>query len=315
MRRGRNRRGWGGRSCGQPRPIFSHVGADLLSGPHPNVATGAKLRNEVLVVQGIEAELAFAQFMLGDEGFDLCKESVHTMLVGEISPIVNPYRGIFRESPRGRFPCDISPMSEIATIRREIEQAMKDKGFSRRSLSKAADLSESAVRDLLTRTDNPGISTLRKIAEALEMPTDLLTGAGLTVPILGNIGAGGEVIFATDPDIELNSIADLPTVPRPPLVTGRLMALAVVGSSMLPKYEDGDVVYVRRDHEGILPGYLNRYCAIRTAEGGTFLKVLSPGSESERYTLRSLNAPDMENVEVVWASPVLFVMPKQADLH
>jgi phage repressor protein C with HTH and peptisase S24 domain len=188
---------------------------------------------------------------------------------------------------------------------------MKAKGFSKRSLSKAAELSESAVRDLLTRTDNPGIGTLTKIAEALEMPVDRLTGAGLTVPILGNIGAGGEVIFATDPDIELNGDNEFPSVPRPPLVTGRLMALQVVGSSMLPKYEDGDIIYVRRDHEGLLPTYLNRYCAVRTGDGGTFLKVLSPGSEAGRYTLRSLNAPDMENVEVVWASPVLFVMPKQ----
>lgn len=231
--------------------------------------------------------------------------------MGEISPVVKPVPGIFRESRWQRFPCDISPMPEIDTIRREIESAMKAKGFSKRSLSKAAELSESAVRDLLTRTDNPGIGTLTKIAEALEMPVDRLTGAGLTVPILGNIGAGGEVIFATDPDIELNGDNDLPTVPRPPLVTGRLMALQVVGSSMLPKYEDGDIIYVRRDHEGLLPTYLNRYCAVRTGDGGTFLKVLSPGSEAGRYTLRSLNAPDMENVEVVWASPVLFVMPKQ----
>jgi phage repressor protein C with HTH and peptisase S24 domain len=233
------------------------------------------------------------------------------MLVGEISPAVKPGPGIFRESRWQRLPCDISPMPEIDTIRREIESAMKAKGFSKRSLSKAAELSESAVRDLLTRTDNPGIGTLTKIAEALEMPVDRLTGAGLTVPILGNIGAGGEVIFATDPDIELNGDNEFPSVPRPPLVTGRLMALQVVGSSMLPKYEDGDIIYVRRDHEGLLPTYLNRYCAVRTGDGGTFLKVLSPGSEAGRYTLRSLNAPDMENVEVVWASPVLFVMPKQ----
>jgi repressor LexA len=202
-------------------------------------------------------------------------------------------------------------MPEIDRIRAEIERAMKDKGFSRRSLSKAAELSESAVRDLLTRTDNPGIGTLTKVAEALELPVDQLTGAGLTVPVLGKIGAGGEVIFETDPDKEVNDPESFPTVPRPPLLTGRLMALAVNGSSMLPKYEDGDIIYVRRDHEGILPAYLNRYCAVRTADGGTYLKILSPGSEAGRYTLRSLNAPDMENVEVEWASPVVMVMPKQ----
>ncbi len=140
------------------------------------------------------------------------------------------------------------------------------------------------------------------------MPVDQLTGAGLTVPVLGNIGAGGEVVFSADPDTELNDIDDLPRVPRPPLVIGRLMALQVVGSSMLPKYESGEIVYVRRDHDGILPAYLNRYCAVRTADGGTWLKVLSPGSQAGRYTLRSLNAPDMENVEVEWASPVIFTM-------
>lgn len=186
---------------------------------------------------------------------------------------------------------------------------MVEKGFSRRSLSKAADLSESAVRDLLTRTDNPGIGTLKRIAEALEMPVDQLTGYAIMVPVLGNIGAGGEVLFSTDPEIELADYDAFPKVPRPPLIAGRLMALRVVGSSMLPKYEDGDVIYVRRDHDGILPKYLNRYCAVRTADGGTYLKILSPGSEAGRYTLRSLNAPDMENVEVEWASPVLFVMP------
>lgn len=215
-------------------------------------------------------------------------------------------RGIFRESRYGRIPCDISPMADIDLIRETIEREMKAKGFSRRSLSKAADLSESAIRDLLTRTDNPGIGTLIKVAEALTMPVDALTGAALRVPVLGRIGAGGAVLFSEELDE-----SELPTVPRPPMVAGRLMALEVVGSSMLPKYDPGDVVYVRRDHDGILPSYLGKYCAVRTADGGTFLKILTAGSEPERYTLRSLNAEDMVNVEVLWASPVLFVQPVQ----
>lgn len=225
---------------------------------------------------------------------------------GKYPKLSSPERGIFRESRYERVQCDISPMPDIDLIREKIEREMKAKGFSRRSLSKAADLSESAVRDLLTRTDNPGIGTLRRIARALEMPVDELTGAGLTVPVLGRIGAGGAVLFSEEVGEH-----DLPTVPRPPLVAGRLMALEVVGSSMLPKYEAGDIIYVRRDHDGILECYLNRYCAVRTMDGGTFLKILTKGDSEGRYTLRSLNAEDMTNVEVVWASPVLFVMPRQ----
>lgn len=225
---------------------------------------------------------------------------------GIFPPKAIPHQGIFRESRWGLVLCDISPVHDIQEIRRVIERGMEAKGFSRRSLSSAAKLSESAIRDLLTRTDNPGIGTLRRVAEALEMPVDALTGAGVTVPVLGKIGAGGEVLFSDEFDE-----ADLPTVPRPPLAVGRLMALEVVGSSMLPKYEAGDIIYVRRDHDGVLPSYLNRYCAVRTSEGGTFLKFLAPGSEPDKYTLRSLNAEDMADVEIEWASPVLFVMPKQ----
>lgn len=232
--------------------------------------------------------------------------------LGDNSPIVNTYRGIFRESHNPDRMCDTSRMSEIDAIRDMIETAMTEKGFSRRSLSAKAGLSESAIRDLLTRVDNPGIGTLRKIAEALEMPSDQLTGAGLKVPVLGKIGAGGEVLYYVDPDDEINGV-DIQYVPRPPLAQGRLIALEVVGSSMLPKYEEGDIIYIRRDHDGIMPSYLNKYCAVRTSDGGTYLKILATGSQAGRYTLRSLNAPDMENVEVIWAAKVAFVMPRDSD--
>lgn len=232
--------------------------------------------------------------------------------MGEQSPSVNNKCGKFSESHDIDDAWYVPHMSEIEIIRQKIEAAMTEKGLSRRALSGKAGLSESAIRDLLTRVDNPGIGTLRKIADALEMPTDQLTGAGLQVPIVGKIGAGGEILYYIDPDDEING-HDIQYVPRPPLAYGKLMALEVVGSSMLPKYEEGDIIYVRRDHDGILPTYLNKYCAVRTADGGTYIKILAAGSQAGRFTLRSLNAPDMENVEVIWASKVAFVMPRDSD--
>lgn len=289
--------------------VGGHEAPNTLDSVQAWAASGAHIRDKILVVEGHHPELALGQPMSFEERGDFIEKRDHAPLVGEISPTVNRGRGIFRESPRGLVPCDTVPMGDIHAIREAIEREMKLKGFSRRSLSTAAGLSESAVRDLLTRTSNPGIDTLRKVAEAMEMPVDALTGAGLTVPVLGKIGAGGQILFATDFVEE----GELPSAPRPPLVVGRLMALEVVGSSMLPKYEAGDIVYVRRDHEGVLPTYVGKYCAVRTLDGGTFLKLLGAGSEPGRYTLRSLNAEDMADVEIEWASPVLFVMPKQPD--
>lgn len=192
---------------------------------------------------------------------------------------------------------------DIRAIREAIEREMKAKGFTRRSLSIAAGLSQTGVRDVLERTDNPGIGTLHRIAEALQVPVESINGSA-TVPLEGEIGAGGLIAYFKED-------AEARFVPRPPLAPGPLMALCVSGESMLPKYEAGDIIYIRRDHEGVLPEYLGRYCAVHVTDGGTYLKILAPGSAPGRFTLRSLNAADMENVEVVWAAPVLFVMPKR----
>jgi len=232
--------------------------------------------------------------------------SMATHHMWEISPSQLPPAGIFRDSPVFTLPCDISHMAsrpDIESIRKTIVKEMEAKGFSRRSLSIKAGLSQTAVRDVLERTDNPGIGTLHKIAEALDLPVESINGAA-SVPLLGEVGAGGLVAyFKEDHEVEV--------VPRPPLAPGPLMALSVSGDSMLPKYEPGDVIYIRRDHEGVIPAYIGRYCAVHLSDGGTYLKILAAGSKAGCYTLRSLNAADMENVEVVWASPVLFVMPRR----
>lgn len=216
-------------------------------------------------------------------------------------------RGIFRVSRAAFVPCDISRMAEaldIDGIRQRISDEMVRKGFSRRGLAKEAGVGQTSIRDLFERTDNPGIGTLHRIAEAIEIPLEDIIGAA-SVPLLGTIGAGGQIAFFKD-DHEFE------TVPRPPLSPGPLMALSVSGDSMLPKYEPGDIIYVRRDHDGVLPAYIGNYCAVHTTDGGTYLKILAQGSELGRYTLRSLNAADMENVEVVWAAPVLFIMPRRS---
>lgn len=223
----------------------------------------------------------------------------------DISPSQAPSRGKFRGYHDWLIRHSISHMAskvDIATIRDTIMREMERKGFSRRSLSLKAGLSQTAVRDLLERTDNPGIGTLHKVAEALEVPVESINGSQ-RVLLGGEIGAGGVIAyFKDDHEVEY--------VPRPPLAPGPLMAFRVSGESMLPKYEPGDIIYIRRDHEGVLPNYLGRYCAVHLSDGGTYLKMLAPGTEAGRFTLRSLNAADMENVEVVWASPVQFVMPR-----
>ena len=192
-------------------------------------------------------------------------------------------------------------VTSIQEVREALRRAMGVKGARNKPLAKLAGVGETVVRDFLDKGVEPRVGTLIKIADALEIPASSLFGP--QVPVLGKVGAGGSVLFEETDEPEL--------VDRPPGAVGRLMALRVTGESMLPVYRDGDIVYVARDHEGVLPEYIGEECVVHTYEGGTFLKTLALGSQPNRYTLRSFNAADMENVELIWASRVEFVMKRK----
>lgn len=191
---------------------------------------------------------------------------------------------------------------DMSAFRARLQRLMDQRDIKRKPLARGAGLGETAIRDIFDeKRKDVRVGTLVRLASFFDMSVDdLLEDPDL--PIAGKVGAGGTILF------EAEEMYDGPKVPRPPGAYGRILALEVVGVSMLPKYEDGDVVYVNRDIEGIPPNAIGDYCAVRTADGATFLKILAKGSEPGRYTLRSLNAPDMENEEVVWAAPVLWVM-------
>lgn len=195
---------------------------------------------------------------------------------------------------------------DIADLRSRIEKTMTEKGFTRRGLSLQAGLSATAIKDLINRVDNPGIATLHKIAGALDVSFDHLVG-GSEVPLIGDVGIGGEILIFNNPEHEFELVS------RPPNSYGDIVALRVLGNSMLPKYDPGDIIYIDRNHGDDPLKYKGRHCAVRLTDGKTYLKILSAGTVEGKFTLRSLNAADMENMEVVWASPVLFIEPYCSD--
>lgn len=192
---------------------------------------------------------------------------------------------------------------DIETVRENLRRAMRARDARPTTLSLQVGKNRTLVRDLLERSNDVQLSTLTRLASALEVPVgDLL--AAPRVPIAGYIGAGGTIVF--------EDLGHSETVMRPPGISGSLVALAVRGSSMLPKYRDGDIIYIQRTHDGILPEYIGEDCAVRLVSGETYIKQLMAGSEDGRFTLLSLNADPMENVEVEWATLVRFVMPARS---
>ena len=192
---------------------------------------------------------------------------------------------------------------EVSRVKEALRRLMERRGIKAKPLSKKAGLGETFVRDLFEReTQDLKLGNLRKLAGALDVSIeDLIGGAG--VPIVGRVGAGASVIFEEAP------FGDVPTLPG---IGDPLEALEVDGTSMLPRYSAGDVIYISRTRDGVDPEIVGDFCVARVTTGETLVKQLARGSRPGFWTLRSLNAEDIEDVELEWATPIIFVLPRAA---
>jgi DNA-binding Xre family transcriptional regulator len=204
------------------------------------------------------------------------------------------------------FACDKAHMPEpyeVDRVKAELKRLMDLKGIKAKPLSKKAGLGDTAVRDIFEREGaDMKVGTLHALAAALDVTLDDIVGAA-GVSIVGRIGAGGNVIYSEGP---------LGDAPRPPGLTIKVEALEVDGSSMLPRYSSGDVVYIAREHDGVVEEDIGEFCAVRLTSGETYVKQLAHGSRPGFFTLRSLNAEDILDVEIEWATPIVFVLPRVA---
>lgn len=122
------------------------------------------------------------------------------------------------------------------------------------------------------------------------------------VPIVGYVGAGAEV----HPVDDYPKGQGMTEVEAPPGEDREIVAIAVKGDSMWPAYKDGDVIFYTRN--GVSTECcIGKECIVAIEEGPTMLKTVTRGSQAERYTLNSYNAPPRENEKLSWASPVLWV--------
>ncbi len=142
---------------------------------------------------------------------------------------------------------------------------------------------------------------LRKLAKALTCrPVDLvpeLARGGLTVPLVGYVGAGEQVFNFDDGNLEQID---------PPPGAERACVVRVRGDSMWPAYREGDLIFYEPENF-VAERCLYRDCVVQVLDGPTYIKRLLPGPEPGTYTLSSYRAPEILGVTVRWAAPVIWV--------
>lgn len=202
----------------------------------------------------------------------------------------------------------MSDSPDIEAIRLSLRFHMERTGLKGKALSKAAGLNESAVRDIFGKVADPRISTLLALAKALDVSPATLFGG--TVPIAGLINGNGEILPI------LQDGEPLDRVPRPPEMVGDIAAYRVIGNGLSPAYRSGDVLFVSHRHDANPADFVNEECVVRlAATGAMLLRTITNAGTEGRFNLHSPKLGFLDDIQLAWGAPVLFVMRKRVNPH
>ncbi|MEM6731599.1 MAG: helix-turn-helix domain-containing protein, partial [Myxococcota bacterium] len=146
-------------------------------------------------------------------------------------------------------------------------------------------------------------SWIEKFTEALGQPASVLIGEAAVsrVPVVGYVGAGEAIHWlTTEGDLGLDHVDTN-------FGDEELLAVEVRGDSMYPVYRDRDLVLCPARSTVDVSECLNRDCVVQTTSGTGYIKTLRAGAKKNRFRLSSYRAPDMDEVELAWATPVMWV--------
>jgi repressor LexA len=184
-------------------------------------------------------------------------------------------------------------MLDIKMIERGLAKPGKTKG----GLAAAMGVRPGAVSEILSEARLIKASELAPIIEYLELNA---------VPIMGRVGAGASI----GPELEQMPPEGLGEVELPFPIAEETIAFEVVGDSMLPKYENGDIIVVYRDQRHPLTSFYGEEAAVRLKSGERYLKTIERGKTGHVVNLTSFNAKPISGVKLEWIGEICVTLPR-----
>lgn len=135
-------------------------------------------------------------------------------------------------------------------------------------------------------------------------PKDIFDDTERMVPIVGYVGAGAEIYPIND----YPNGCGIDEVEAPPGHNGeKIVAVCIKGDSMEPVYSEGDILYYSREWDYVPANCIGKKCIVHTADGRTLVKKLLAGTKPGYWQIFSYNGGKIEEVELKWAAPVIYV--------
>jgi repressor LexA len=184
-------------------------------------------------------------------------------------------------------------MLDAAMIERGLEKTGKSKG----GLAAAMGVRPGAVSEILGGERLVKASEIVPIMEYLELNL---------APIMGRVGAGAVI----EPDYEQVPPEGLGDIALPFPIMEETIAFEIVGDSMLPKYESGDVIVVYKDQRHPLSSFYGEEAVVRLKTGERYLKTIERGKSPSVVNLSSFNAKQIVGVKLEWVGEICLSMPK-----
>jgi len=184
-------------------------------------------------------------------------------------------------------------MLDVKIIERGLEKPGKTKG----GLATAMGVRPGAVSEILSGLRLIKASEITPIIDYLELNS---------VPIMGRVGAGA----AIEPEHEQVPPEGLGEVQLPFPISEETIAFEVAGDSMLPKYENGDVIVVYREQRHPLASFYGEEAAVRLKTGERYLKTIERGKSASLVNLTSFNAKPISGVKLEWIGEICVTLPR-----